>query len=348
VQANYVKTKIENELLLVPLASTAGFTSQWQNAATVSSNTQELALQASLLERRDLLWTARLNLDRTRNKITHLGVPPYRISDYRAGLYIREGEVLGSFYGWRYPTDCAQDLPAGTDCGQFQVNDDGYLVWVGAGNSWTEGKSKSLWGTAGTVNGVRYSWGLPISAINSTLTLPDVKLGDSEPDLNASFLQNFEVKNFGVTLLFDAEVGAQVYTQTMQWRCRDGHCPALDQAGKPDSLQKPITYYGVQGFYQNNKNNSYVTEDADYLKLRELSFRYTLQQGSMPGFLRKAGLSQLTINLTGRNLKTWTGYTGFDPEVGKNTFGGSAAVGRIDEYFYPNFRSLGLDFELVF
>jgi hypothetical protein len=348
VQANYVKTKIENELLLVPLASTAGFTSQWQNAATVSSNTQELALQASLLERRDLLWTARLNLDRTRNKITHLGVPPYRISDYRAGLYIREGEVLGSFYGWRYPTDCAQDLPAGTDCGQFQVNDDGYLVWVGAGNSWTEGKSKSLWGTAGTVNGVRYSWGLPISAINSTLALPDVKLGDSEPDLNASFLQNFEVKNFGVTLLFDAEVGAQVYNQTMQWRCRDGHCPALDQAGKPDSLQKPITYYGVQGFYQNNKNNSYFTEDADYLKLRELSFRYTLQQGSMPGFLRKAGLSQLTINLTGRNLKTWTGYTGFDPEVGKNTFGGSAAVGRIDEYFYPNFRSLGLDFELVF
>jgi hypothetical protein len=149
-------------------------------------------------------------------------------------------------------------------------------------------------------------------------------------------------------MLFDAETGAQVYNQTMQWRCRDGHCPQMDQTGKPDELQKPITYYNVQGFYQNNKNNSAFTEDADYLKLRELSFRYTLQESSMPAFLRKAGLSQATINLTGRNLKTWTGYRGFDPEVGKDTFGGSAAVGRIDEYFYPNFRSLGFDIELVF
>ncbi len=347
VQANYVKTKIEDELLLVPLPSTAGFTSQWQNAATVASNTAELSLQASILERQNLLWTARVNFDRTRNKIVHLGVAPYRISDYRAGLYIREGEVLGSFYGWHYPTSCAE-LPQGTDCSQFQNNDDGYLVWVGTGNRWTEGKSKDLWGTKGTVNGVTYSWGLPISALNSTFTTPDVKLGDSEPDLNGSFLQNLEWKNFGLTLLFDAEVGAQVYNQTMQWRCRDGFCPMLDQAGKPDSLQKPITYYNVQGLYQNNKNNSAFTEDADYLKLRELSFRYTLQKGSMPAFLQRIGISQATINLTGRNLKTWTGYRGFDPEVGKNTFGGSAAVGRIDEYFYPNFRSLGFDIELVF
>ena len=112
IQANYVKTKVEDQLLLVPLPSIAGFTSQWQNAATVSSTTRELALQASIIERQNLLWTARLNLDNTRNRITHLGVAPYRISDYRAGLYIREGETLGSFYGWRYPTSCERDLPA--------------------------------------------------------------------------------------------------------------------------------------------------------------------------------------------------------------------------------------------
>ncbi|MBI3983338.1 MAG: SusC/RagA family TonB-linked outer membrane protein [Gemmatimonadetes bacterium] len=347
VQANYVKTKVEDQLLLVPLPSIAGFTSQWQNAATVAATTGELALQASIIERDNLLWTARLNLDRTKNKITYLGVAPYRISDYRAGLYIREGEVLGSFYGWRYPTSCAE-LPQGTDCGQFQVNDEGHLVWVGTGNNWWEGKSKNLWGTTGTVNGVTYSWGLPPSVLNSTLNLPDVKLGDSEPSLNGSLLQNLEWKNFGLTLLFDAERGAQVYNQTMQWRCRDGHCPMMDQTGKPDSLQKPITYYNALGVYQNNKNNSYFTEDADYLKVRELSFRYTLRGGGMPAFLRSVGLSQVTINLTGRNLKTWTGYRGFDPEVGKNTFGGSAAVGRIDEYFYPNFRSLGFDIELIF
>jgi hypothetical protein len=347
VQASYVKTRVEDQLLLVPLPSIAGFTSQWQNAATVSSTTRELALQASIVERPGLLWTARVNLDRTHNRITHLGVEPYRISDYRAGLYIREGEVLGSFYGWHFPTTCSE-LPQGTDCGQFQVNDDGYLVWVGTGNSWMEGKAKNLWGTTGVVNGVSYSWGLPISPLNSTFTAPDVKLGDSEPSWNASFLQNLEWKNFGITLLFDMELGAQVYNQTMQWRCRDGHCPMMDQTGKPAERQKPITYYNALGLYQNNKNNSAFTEDADYVKLRELSFRYTLPGGSIPAILRRAGIAQLTINLTGRNLKTWTRYAGFDPEVGKNTFGGSAAVGRIDEYFYPNYRSIGLDIAMAF
>ncbi|MBI4539710.1 MAG: SusC/RagA family TonB-linked outer membrane protein [Gemmatimonadetes bacterium] len=347
LQFNYVDTKIEDQLLLVPLPSVAGFESQWRNGGTVESNTVELALEAAILERRDMVWTARLNLDRTRNRITKLSVPPYRISDYRAGLYIREGEVLGSYYGMHYPTDCSV-LKEGTDCSEFQVNDEGFLVWVGKGNSWRDGIAKKLWGTRGTVNGVQYSWGLPISNLNSGWTAPDVKLGDSEPDLNASFLQNFEWKNFGLTLLFDSEWGAQVYNQTLQWRCRDGHCPQMDQFGKPDELKKPMTYYNFAGVYSNNKNNSYFTEDADYIKLRELSIRYTVPEGSLPAVLRTAGISRATVNLTGRNLKTWTDYRGFDPEVGKNTFGGSAAVGRIDEYFYPNFRSVGIDVELVF
>lgn len=347
IQANYVDTRIEDQLLLVPLASVAGFESQWRNGGTVESKTYELALEAALLERPDVVWTARLNLDRTRNEISELTVAPYRISDYRAGLYVREGEVLGSYYGYAWPTSCA-DLPSGTDCSHFNVNDEGYLVYVGQGNTYTEGKSKSLWGTTGTVDGTTYSWGLPIGPLNSGYNRPDQKLGDSEPSLNASFLQNFEWRNLGVTLLFDSEWGAQVYNQTMQWRCRDGHCPMMDQSGKPDELQKPITYYNAVGFYANNKNNSYFTEDADYIKLRELSLRYTVPETLLPALLQRTGISQATINLTGRNLKTWTDYRGFDPEVGKNTFGGSAAVGRIDEYFYPNFRSFGLDVELVF
>ena len=347
IQANYVRTTIEDQLLQVPLPSIQGFETQWRNGATVESDTRELSLEAALVERPSMVWTARLNLDRTKNHISHLSVAPYRISDFRAGLYIREGEVLGSYYGYKWPTDCAE-LPAGTDCGQFQVNDEGYLVYVGAGNSYTEGKSKSLWGTTGTENGIDYSWGLPIGPLNSGFNSPDQKLGDSEPSLNASFLQNVEWRNFGFTVLLDSEWGAQVYNQTMQWRCRDGHCPMLDQTGKSDELQKPITYYNAIGFYSNNKNNSYFTEDADYIKLREVSFRYTVPETSLPPMLQRFGVSQATINLTGRNLKTWTDYTGFDPEVGSNTFGGSAAVGRIDEYFYPNFRSLGIDLELIF
>ena len=88
-----------------------------------------------------------------------------------------------------------------------------------------------------------------------------------------------------------------------------------------------------------------LQEKADYVKLRELSVRYTLNRNGLPSFLP---INRATINLVGRNLKTLTGYSGADPEVGLATFGGSASVGRVDEFFYPNYRSYGIDVELVF
>jgi hypothetical protein len=121
---------------------------------------------------------------------------------------------------------------------------------------------------------------------------------------------------------------------------------SIDQRNKPDELKKPVPYYGATKLYAGNIRNDWFVEKADFIKIREFSVRYTLQQQDLPAFL---GVTRATINLTGRNLKTFTGYIGHDPEVGKSTgFGGSAAIGRIDEYFYPNYRSFGLDIELVF
>lgn len=345
LQLNYVDLVVDDQLLLVPLPSFQGFESQWRNGGTLASKTWEGVVEAALVERPNLLWTARLNLDRTRQKITKLTVPPYKIVDLRAGMWVRENEVLGAFYGLKWANDCAIDLPAGSDCTQFQVNDDGLLVWVGPGNGWQEGFDKNLWGTTGVVSGVTYNWGAPIESIlDNKLT----KLGESLPDLNVSLHQDFQWKNLGVTVLLDGEFGAQIYHQSRQWAMRDYRAAETDQAGKPDYAKKPVAYYGAAGLYNRNTNNSWFVEDGDYVKLRELSVRYTLNGSSVPFFLRWAGVTRATLNLSGRNVKTWTAYPGYDPEVGKNTFGGSAAIGRIDEYFYPNYRSFGVDLELVF
>lgn len=65
-----------------------------------------------------------------------------------------------------------------------------------------------------------------------------------------------------------------------------------------------------------NLDGNYV-EDADFLKLRELSVRYDFTR-----LLRQAGLSQqvrtLAFTLSGRNLFTATDYSGSDPEVNFN------------------------------
>jgi TonB-linked SusC/RagA family outer membrane protein len=341
VQANYVRSEVEDQLLLVPNSASLGFESQWQNAGTVASQTFEAAFEASFVERSDFLWTGRLNLDRTTQRITHLGVPPYELVNERARIIIKEGEELGTFYGFKWARNCARDLPSGADCRLFQVNDDGLLVYVGSGNDYRDGIAKGLWGTVGVVNGLAYEWGAPIRSIEGD---GFTRIGSAQPDLNVSFQQDMQWRNFGLTLLFDGEFGGMIMNQTRQWGSRTS-VASIDQRNKPDELKKPLPYYGAAKLYAGNIRNDWFVERADFVKLRELSVRYTLRERDLPAFL---GVSRATVNLTGRNLKTLTGYIGHDPEVGKSSFGGSAAVGRIDEYFYPNYRSFGLDIELVF
>jgi TonB-linked SusC/RagA family outer membrane protein len=351
IEANYVDTKIEDQLLLVPLPSVFGYDAQWQNAGTVESKTWELGLSTALVERPGMVWTARLNLDRTQSTITELNTPPFEITNTaiagssRARMMVREGERLGSFYGFKFLSSCA-DLPAGMPCSQFDVNDYGHLVWVGEGNTWRDGFAKDLWGTTGRLGGETLRWGHPIRPGTSS-PLAFTKLGDSQPSLNASLLQDLTWRNFGLTFLLDSEWGAQVYNMTRQWQCRDALCRQADMRDVAPEEKKPVTYFGA--LQAANLANDFWVEDSDYVKVRELSLRYTLRGNQMPAALRNTTrLSEATINLTGRNLKTWTNYLGFDPEVGRATFGGSAVMGRVDEWFYPNFRSFGIDVQLVF
>ena len=63
------------------------------------------------------------------------------------------------------------------------------------------------------------------------------------------------------------------------------------------------------------------------------------------------GVGDWTIGLVGRNLKTFTNYTGYDPEVGITNAGstsGSGAVNGIDAYQFPNLRTFSLSLSTRF
>lgn len=336
----YADSEVTDQFLAVPLPSFAGFQTQWRNAGALQSETIEAFAEASILESQDMSWLARLNFDRTRQKITELDVPPYRFGP-NDNFYMREGEVYGTFYGNRFATSCAELGPDAPDCSLFQVNDDGYLVYVGAGNSYTDGIAKGLWGTS--ENG--YDWGMPIKAVecdadgNCEDFLP---IGNTLPDFTMSLSNTFRYKNLQVYALLDWDVGADIYNGTAQWAYRELKHGAVDQADKPEGLRKPLAYYPV--LYNVNEISSHFVEDGTYLKLRELSVRYTLDEDQLGGLW---GLTRASINLIGRNLLTITDYTGYDPEVGGG-WGGADAIGRIDNYQYPNYRTFSASVELVF
>ena len=55
-------------------------------------------------------------------------------------------------------------------------------------------------------------------------------------------------------------------------------------------------------------------EDASFVKLRELSLTLLAPND----WARRVGSTNLSLTLAGRNLATWTDYTGFDPELNFN------------------------------
>ncbi len=105
-------------------------------------------------------------------------------------------------------------------------------------------------------------------------------------------------------------------------------------AGTEVTLNWQTWFIGGAGSMFSGNFAPYV-EEAGYVKLRDVSLSYTWEAG----WLSNIGFRALDITAWGRNLVTWTGYTGIDPE--SNLTGQS--TGRGWEYKnHPQTRTLGL------
>ncbi len=72
------------------------------------------------------------------------------------------------------------------------------------------------------------------------------------------------------------------------------------------------------------------------MKLRELSVSYSLSPSLLNSMRFLGSGRNVKLALIGRNLKTWTDYSGFDPEASSN---GDFNF-RIDGFRYPSYRQL--------
>ncbi len=376
VTVNYAKSDSRDQILLVPVPAVTGFGQQWKNAGVLQNKTWEASVNVPILNGKDLQFSTRLIYDRNRAIITHLYVPSFTFGATAQAtdqiFFAREGERYGTFYGRAFATSCSQ-LPAqlaascGTPGGDFQRNADGWIVWVGAGNTVNDGITKNLWmsrlptnspyytanssGQNGYINpSVAVNWGMPIIIRDSTGSAVQTALGNPLPNFHWALSHTLGYKRLSLYALFDAARGQHVYNQGRGWSYLDFLEGRESQLGKSVENAKPLGYYyraaapdqsRLGGLYDVLGPNNAVTEDASYVKLREISMGFRL--GS---FGRVGG--DWNLNLIGRNLHTWTKYTGFDPEVGFGAVSGSgstpngsgsAAINAIDAFQFPNLRS---------
>ena len=332
LQLSYAKNHVVDQLVQIPLSAFYGYTSQWQNAGTVDGNTIEATLEAQVLSRPTMSWRMGFVADRSRNRITEFNRSCFQTNTigYRCA-----GETLGAMYGFRFIKD-ASELPtdAQARANEFQVNDEGILVYVGAGNSFTEGETKKLWGTpAVTIGSGVYNWGMPITQKDAAGNAAVVRIGDGNPDFHFGWTNNVTWKDLSFFALLDAQKGGQVYNQTTQRMYQWGRSGEVDQTGKPQELKKTVDYYVA--LYAANDPTDYFVQPGGYVKLREMSMRYKVPTSAV-SVLNRFGARGVTLGLVGRNLLTWTDYRGYDPEVSDSDF---PTTIKLDSFGYPRYRT---------
>jgi TonB-linked SusC/RagA family outer membrane protein len=152
------------------------------------------------------------------------------------------------------------------------------------------------------------------------------KVGDVEPDFRMSFVNNFKFGNsFGMTSLWDWQQGTEVINLTRFLYDLSGNTVDYVGAG-----EQRLTDFG-DGF-----TAPYI-EDGTFFKLREVSLYYNLPESvtDLVGPMESA-----QVSVSGRDLVTFTNYSGLDPEV--SNFGNQPIARNIDVAPFPPSRSFWL------
>lgn len=330
--ANYAKSVVEDDYLLVPLSSAAGFSSQWQNVATLESTSYEVSLQGQILRRQGLNWTANMTWSTTAQTYKELdGMAPfYRTTSAELDVFrVEEGLPYGNLYGNKVLTSLDQltivdgtVLNSGGDSVEdFTVNEYGYVVPAG---------------TKGTPNEQ------VVYAVDENGNKTTEQIGNTSPDFTVGLYSTLSWKGVGVYALVDWSKGGDVYNYTKQLLYfNDRHKDLQEFAADGHHwgyANSSSTIYNL------STASSYFVEDASYVKLREVALSYTLGQDQLNVVFGQS-IDRIQLSVTGRNLLTFTGYSGWDPEVALRS---NSTNFRLDEFAYPNYRTYTGAIELTF
>jgi TonB-linked SusC/RagA family outer membrane protein len=358
-EANYAISNATDQILRVPLFGGAGFAQQYQNAGAMQSTTIEFSLGGEVIRDGDFKWNSTLNAYRSRSVVTELGVPSFATNgDFGVAsgggiagsmFEIRKGEVYGVMYGnilarsssqlitdaqgniinlVGVPTSGANVLkPA-----DLVTNSDGYLIRRFAPGTMTPNE--------GTITERTFS----IQDTESGQALR-TKIGDSNPDWIVSFANTFSYKGLSLYVLLDAQVGGNIYNATKQLLYFAERHADLDQANKPVEQRKAISYYtAATSIYNGNNAVSHFVEDGSFLTVREINVAYTFSRD----WFESIGLNfvrDVRLAVIGRNLFTFTRYTGYSPEV---ALADNSVNFRVDQFTYPVFRTFTASLQIRF
>jgi TonB-linked SusC/RagA family outer membrane protein len=207
----------------------------------------------------------------------------------------------------------------------------------------------------GTLNRVEEGLQLGAWITNRILSIDDqtgVVTVDSIPTFFGNVLPTFEgnlsttitlFRNFRIYGSFDTKRGYKVRNFTDFFRetqlvrsdnrldtLKLSRHERLRRYGNPTAGQPAFVTPSGVGKTVNDVQEAYI-QDGDFVRFREFSVTYTLPFTVARAFRAQAA----SVTISGQNLKLWTNYEGYDPEVVSNA---GAAFNRDDFFTQPPVR----------
>ena len=315
-----VYLKRTNDLLqYITTPASTGFQRQLRNSGSVENKGLEIAMDATVINKKDFQWKTNFNISFNRNKIISLGGDvkeqfASNISTRDAPFIQRAGLPIGTLYG--YVEDGYFDNEA-------EVRNS--LVFNG----------QPLNIIRRMIGEVKYR---NFDNDPSSISVTDrVVIGDVNPDYTFGITNNFKYKSFDLSIFINGVQGNDIVNMNSVWNANIGTSKnvTLDMfngawkegADNSNALApKPI-----RQFWRTLPFTRRFIEDGSFVRIKNINLGYTL-----PGKLVK-GINAIKVSLGVNNLYTFTKYTGFDPEI--NSYGDNPALFGVDLGGFPNSRT---------
>ena len=313
----YYSRKTLDDILQASVSQSTGYGSATVNVGEISNKGHELLISATPVNG-PLRWDVTFNFAHNDTEVTKL------VGDQKV-FQAQEARSRNAF---------AQHRIEYTDeSGVFQPG--GYSVIVGRTHKMINGQK------------VYTAEGLPVQSDDLAV------LGSGVHPNTLGFTNSFTYKNFSLSFLLDMKFGGDLYVGTNATAVGSGNhkitlegresgisVSGVDEEGNPLSVTIPGS--DVQDYWgRYNDIAEYFVEDADFIKLRQLTLGYNLPNS----ILSKTPFSGARISIVGRNL--WLIHSNIenvDPEQTYNTSNGQG----LEWFGVPQAQSYGFNVNLKF
>jgi TonB-linked SusC/RagA family outer membrane protein len=318
-------SKSTSDLLIQKnLPTYSGFFIVQSNVGEIDNKGFEIELN-SINTTGDLKWETRFNFALNRNNVVSLGgeseiyitssKPVGNVSEEQYAV-IREGEPLGSLFGYVYD-GVLQQGETYSPQPNAKPGDPKYL---------------DLSGPEGVPDGLITSDDRDI-------------IGSAQPDFIFGFTNNFDYKNFDLSLFFYGSVGNDLLNMTnmnLEWNRTTDALNRWTPSNTDTEQPRNGFYYAQYGGY----TNSHFIEDASFLRLKNITLGYTIPT-------RINFLSSVRLYVVAENVFTLTKYSGWDPEVDTKGYEAKGsqtanAGGGLDFNSYPSMKSFTFGLNVTF